>query len=70
MYAAYHKKGKIDPLVAAVENALKNLKREEGEENVVVIQADEKLPYKTIHIVMRSAAHAGAYRFRLVVEKE
>jgi biopolymer transport protein ExbD len=66
----YHERGKIDPLVAAVENALKNLKREAGEENVVVIQADEKLPYKTIHLAMRSAAHAGAYRFRLVVEKE
>ncbi len=66
----YHEKGKIDSLVAAVENRLKGLKRKDGEENVVVIQADEKLPYKTIHIVMRSAAYAGAYRFRLVVEKE
>ena len=62
--------GKIEPLVAAVKKTLSNLKREEGEENVVVIQAEQKLPYNTLHLVMRSAAFAGAYRFRLVVEKE
>jgi biopolymer transport protein ExbD len=62
--------GKIEGVVAGVASAWEKIKKEEGEENVVVIQADKKLPYRTIHLVMRSAAHAGFHRFRLVIVKE
>lgn len=41
----------------------------EGEARVATIQADEEIPYDTIDLVMRSAALAGCYRFRLVIEK-
>ncbi|MDJ0764036.1 MAG: biopolymer transporter ExbD [Myxococcota bacterium] len=62
--------GRIDSVVAGVNETWKTLKRGRDEENIVVIQADKDLPYRTIHLVMRSAAHAGAFRFRLVIEKE
>jgi biopolymer transport protein ExbD len=62
--------GKAERITQAVAQTWSQLKREEGEEDIVVIQADKGLPYRTIHLVMRSAAYAGAYRFRLVVEKE
>jgi biopolymer transport protein ExbD len=62
--------GEIDEVVSGVNSAWKLLKREKGEEDIVVIQADKELPYRTIHLVMRSAARAGVFRFRLVVEKE
>jgi biopolymer transport protein ExbD len=62
--------GKIEGVTQAIAHAWTQLKREEGEEDIVVIQADKGLPYRTIHLVMRSAAYAGAYRFRLVIEKE
>ncbi len=41
----------------------------ESDEIVASIQADETIPYETIDLVMRSAAHRGCFRFRLVVEK-
>lgn len=62
--------GQIKRITQAVNETWGKLNREDDEENVVVIQADRNLPYRTIHLVMRSAAHAGAFRFRLVVEKE
>ena len=61
---------KIDQIVEAVKAAWEKTKKEEDDENVVVIQAEKELPYRTIHAVMRSAAHAGFFRFRMVVEKE
>ncbi len=62
--------GKLESVTQGINEAWTVLKREKGEEDVVVIQADRTLPYKTLHLVMRSAAYAGAYRFRLVIEKE
>lgn len=62
--------GKIEAIEVAVQQAWDNRKKEEDDENVVVIQAERKLPYRTLHLIMRSAAYAGFYRFRLVVEKE
>jgi len=62
--------GKIESIARGVADAWQATKKEEGEENIVVIQADKHLPYRTIHIVMRSAAHSGFYRFRLAIEKE
>ena len=62
--------GKIEIVSQAAERAWKNQKRETGEDDIVVIQADKHIPYKTIHLVMRSAAFSGFYRFRLVIEKE
>jgi len=65
-----HEAGRAEGITQAIAHDWGQLKREEGEEDIVVIQADKGLPYRTIHLVMRSAAYAGAYRFRLVVEKE
>ncbi len=62
--------GRIESVVQGINQAWAQLKKEEDEENIVVIQADKGLPYRTIHLVMRSAAHAGVFRFRLVIEKE
>ncbi|MCP4606115.1 MAG: hypothetical protein GY847_37320 [Proteobacteria bacterium] len=62
--------GKIETVVEAVTKAWERQKKEEGEEDIVVIQADRHLPYRTIHLVMRSAAQSGFYRFRLAIEKE
>jgi biopolymer transport protein ExbD len=62
--------GKLEAVTAAVKKAWGNKKKEEGEEDIVVIQADKSIPYRTIHMVMRSAAHSGFYRFRLAIEKE
>lgn len=41
------------------------------EDDVIItsIQADEAIPYETVDLVMRSAAHVGCTRFRLVIEK-
>ncbi len=61
---------KIDLVTSGVKSAWDHKKKEEGEEDVVVIQADKRIPYKTIHLVMRSAAHAGFFRFRLAIVKE
>jgi len=62
--------GKLESVVTAINQAWKLIKKESSEEDIVVIQADKGLPYRTIHTVMRSAAFAGVFRFRLVVEKE
>lgn len=62
--------GRVEDVVAATKVAWNNVKKDEGDENIVLIQADKKLPYRTLNLVMRSAAHAGFFRFRLAVEKE
>lgn len=61
--------GGLAELTEAVDAAWRDTDREADEEQVVVIQADESLPYQTISLVMRSAAEAGFFRYRLVVEK-
>ena len=61
---------RIDAIAEAVAKAWEGRKKSENEENVVVVQADKDLPYKTIYTVVRSATYSGFYRFRLVVEKE
>lgn len=61
----------IKSITRAITKAWDSLKKsEDKEENVVVIQSDQGIPYQTLHAVMRSAAFAGFFRFRLVVEKE
>jgi biopolymer transport protein ExbD len=67
---AGYEAGKVEEIAAAVKETWDNRTKEGDEENVVTIQADKGLPYKTLNLVMRSAAHAGFFRFRLVVEKE
>ncbi len=63
-------KGKLERVSRAVALIWRNKDKEEGDDNIVVIQAGQGLPYKTIHLVMRSAAHAGFFRFRLAVDKK
>ena len=62
--------GKIEAVSQAVKQAWTTHKLEKSDEDIVVIQADKRIPYRTIHLVMRSAAHSGFYRFRLAIEKE
>jgi len=62
--------GKIEIITQAVKKAWSTTKLEKSDEDIVVIQADKRIPYRTIHLVMRSAAHSGFYRFRLAIEKE
>ena len=62
--------GKIEVITQAVKRAWTTHKLEKSDEDIVVIQADKRIPYRTIHLVMRSAAHSGFYRFRLAIEKE
>jgi len=62
--------GSVEAIADAVKAAWEAETREGDEENVVVIQADSHLPYQTIHLVMKSAAMSGFYRYRLVIEKE
>jgi len=59
---------KLEDLVQAV-TAAADAQSLEGEDRVATIQADQTIPYDTIDMVMRNAAHAGCFRFRLVVEK-
>ena len=62
--------GKIAVVTQAVKAAWGLHKVSKEDEDIVVIQADKRIPYQTIHLVMRSAAHSGFYRFRLAIEKE
>ena len=62
--------GRIDIITRAVRRAWDLQKKEKEDEDIVVIQADKSIPYRTIHLVMRSAAQSGFYRFRLAIEKE
>lgn len=62
--------GSVEAIADAVRAAWEAENRDGDEENVVVIQADSHLPYHTIHLVMKSAAMSGFYRYRLVIEKE
>lgn len=62
--------GKIETITQAVKRAWGLHKVDKADEDIVVIQADKRIPYRTIHLVMRSAAHSGFYRFRLAIEKE
>lgn len=75
--------GKIDPLVERLkeeyekrfgEDAFVGLSVTEGEDSdtnepIIVIQADRQLDYKTLHVVLRSAASAGFFKYRLAVLK-
>jgi biopolymer transport protein ExbD len=45
-------------------------KQPEGEEEILVIQADKTLPYKTVYLVLRSCSLAGYTRYRIAVLKE
>ena len=44
---------------------------EEGEdEAIILVQADKAISYKTLYLVLRSAAQAGFLKYRLVVSKK
>lgn len=64
------KEGRLEEVSRAIGVIWESKKGEDDDDNIVLIQADQGLPYKTIHLVMRSAADAGFYRFRLAVGKE
>lgn len=59
------------PAIADAIEAAWAAREQTAEDEVIVasIQADEGIPYESLDLVMRSAAHVGCTRFRLVVEK-
>ena len=64
------KAGRIESVVRAARRARERRQTREDEEDVVLIQADRALPYRTVYLIMRSCSIAGYNRYRLVIEKE
>ncbi len=63
--------GRIEPVMRAVKRARElRQTRRQNQEEIVVIQADRQLPYRTIYLVMRSCSLAGYTRYRLAIEKD
>jgi biopolymer transport protein ExbD len=63
----------IPELVAALSGLLEarqRVSKNPDEESIVMLQADKRLAYKTIHLVLRSARTAGFDKTRLVVMKK
>jgi len=81
--AEHHAEGSIAPLVEALKEEyekrfgegafqgydLGSAEEEEAIEPIVVVQADKELDYKTLHLILRSAATAGFFKYRLAVLK-
>ena len=59
----------VDALSAILEARQRNSKNPD-EESVVMLQADKRLEYRAIHLVLRSAREAGFDKTRLVVMKQ
>ena len=58
----------MPPVVAALETLAAGLP--EGEERIIMLQADKDLDYRTLYLVMRSARIAGFEKYRLAVMKK
>jgi biopolymer transport protein ExbD len=81
--AEYHQKQQIPELVKALRaeyerrfgpNAVWGTRVGDGEkagenEPIVVLQADRELNYRTLYLILRSAAQAGFFKYRLAVIK-
>jgi biopolymer transport protein ExbD len=81
--AEYHQKQRIPELVKALQteyerrfgpNAVYGTRVGDGEkpgedEPIVVLQADRELNYRTLYLILRSAAQAGFFKYRLAVIK-
>jgi biopolymer transport protein ExbD len=75
----YHDQQKIPPLVTKLEGYYAQItgetEAESGEEididkPIVLVQADKKLQYDTLYLVLRSAAMAGFVKYRLAIMKK
>jgi len=77
----YYDKERIDPLVDVLEKVRAKLNGEtvsgieditvpDTDEAILLVQADKKLDYKPLYLVLRSATIAGFTKYRLVVMKE
>jgi biopolymer transport protein ExbD len=67
------KAGRLEAVVRAVRRAreLRATERtDDDQEEVVVVQADRTLPYRTVYLVLRSCSIAGYNRYRVVIQKE
>jgi len=81
--AAYHRQQRIPELVEALraefekrfgEKAVYGARLGDGErtgdnEPIVVLQADRELNYRTLYLILRSAAQAGFFKYRLAIIK-
>ena len=68
--------GQIPTLVEALETEYKNRfgesaadAQEAEERGVIVVQSDKQLDYKTLYLVLKSAAQAGFFKYRLAILK-
>ncbi len=81
--ADYHRQQQIPELVEALraeyerrfgDNAVYGARVGDGErtgddEPIVVLQADRELNYRTLYLILRSAAQAGFFKYRLAIIK-
>jgi len=81
--AAYHEQQQIPELVKALrteyerrfgQDTVYGARLGDGEktgenEPIVVLQADRELNYRTLYLILRSAAQAGFFKYRLAVIK-
>ena len=77
----YYDREAIDPLVDVLKRVRKKIKGEnvsgledikipDTDEAIMLVQADKKLDYQPLYLVLRSATIAGFTKYRLVVMKE
>jgi biopolymer transport protein ExbD len=71
------KAGRLEAVVRAVRRAREQregqqqeAESEGGDEEIILIQADRSLPYRTVYLVMRSCSIAGFNRYRITIQKE
>ena len=76
----YYDRERIDPLVEKLQLYYKKIKGEDTggkapgdpktDKAIMLVQADKKLDYKTLYLVLRSGALAGFVKYRLVILKK
>ncbi len=67
------KAGRLDAVVRAVRRARERRENDpdaDDQEEIIVVQADRSLPYRTVYLVLRSCSIAGYNRYRVVIQKE
>lgn len=74
---AMYGQSQVDELVEVLNDKYERVKTraeyegtELDEAAVIIIQADKELDYRTLYLVLRSAAVAGFYKYRLAIAKQ
>lgn len=71
----YYEAERIGPLVERLEKYYQKIQSDnssegESEKAILLVQADKKLDYKTLYLVLRSGALAGFVKYRLAIMKK